>query len=264
MLAAAAAPVPLCLNSLMVNMFSPSKNPCMIRVPTVNGVSRYRNDPYRALVVPQIAPSPMKSIDANVIPPLSASKIANRMRMVAAAQATAHAMSNLVVPPAAVPIPVAEAAFPQSENVTAPVKDTRTHYCLIKFKHESMMFVAPFKIEVGDVVFTEGDRGQNIGTVSEITTEKPSFNVPMKLIRHADAKEREALAITRRKEAAATRVCQENADALGLPMKIVDCEYQADYAKLTIFFSAKTPVDFRKLQRCLFKEFRCRIWLVDW
>jgi len=31
-----------------------------------------------------------------------------------------------------------------------------------------------------------------------------------------------------------------------------------------VFFASKCFVDFRKLQRSLFREFRCRIWLVNW
>jgi hypothetical protein len=245
-------PASLCINALVATMLSPSKNPCMIRVPSINGVSRYRNDPYRALVLPQ-----------GCVSPVAAPMPTSRMVMPAAAAPRAPpaiASVDVVLPPAAMAVQAPAAPLSTSVENTA----NKLRFVNIKFKCETMFYTCSFKVEAGDVVVCQGDRGENIGTVMEASFTKPSFNVPMRIIRHATAAEKESLRELRAREATATRICQQHADSFGLPMKIVDCEYQADYQKLTIFFSAKQQVDFRKLQRVLFKEFRCRIWLMDW
>jgi len=126
-----------------------------------------------------------------------------------------------------------------------------------------MTFVAPFRIVVGDTVVVEGDRGENIGTVQEITQVKPSFEVSNKVLRHATDKDLASLQSQRERENTALQVTQTMASSLGLHATVEDVEYQFDMNKLTIYVrrSAKNAfVDFRKLQRGLFREFRCRIW----
>jgi cell fate regulator YaaT (PSP1 superfamily) len=136
-------------------------------------------------------------------------------------------------------------------------------FAVLKFKHESATFLAPFKIVVGDIVVVEGDRGENIGTVAEISKEMPAFSVAAKVLRRATDKDLAALKAQREREAAATQSTRALAESLGLHGRVEDTEYQFDQNKLTIFVSRPTKttfVDFRKLQRTLFREFRCRIW----
>jgi len=125
------------------------------------------------------------------------------------------------------------------------------------------MFVAPFRIFCGDIVVVEGDRGENIGVVHEITQAHPTFEVTSKVLRRANEKDLEQLDEQRERERAALKLTQSLATSLGLHALIEDVEYQFDMNKLTIFVrrNAKNAfVDFRKLQRGLFREFRCRIW----
>jgi hypothetical protein len=147
------------------------------------------------------------------------------------------------------------------EVLCAPSDVTR--YVFVDFKHDSATYVAPFKVSVGDVVFVEGDRGEDVGTVSGITTEKPSYPVPCKVIRRFNpAKDTEGMDKKKSKEAAVVKSTQALADSLGLAIQVVDTEFQFDYNKLTVYFNSKnTHIDFRKLQRGLFRDFRCRIWL---
>ena len=44
-------------------------------------------------------------------------------------------------------------------------------------------------------------------------------------------------------------------------MKMEDVEFQYDGQKVTIYYSSNGSVDFRQLQRQLFRDFRCRVWL---
>jgi len=219
----------------------------------MNGMYRYRNDPYRAAVIPFIEPSPMvlRRAYSAAEPPMP------------------------IAPAAAVPdlAPLLASLLPALENVAAnqaraaaPTRQpsAKTHYAVIKFKHDYATYLAPFKVAIGDAVSVEGDRGENIGEVTDITTVPPEFPVTQRVTRHATKKDKDHLDMLRRKEAAATRTCQEIADQVGLNIKVVDTEYQFDMNKLTIFFASKVPIDFRKFQRELFREFRCRIWIVNW
>jgi cell fate regulator YaaT (PSP1 superfamily) len=157
---------------------------------------------------------------------------------------------------------VASAAPPTPLTVTS-VKASTVRFVIVQFKHDTATFVAPFKVSVGDLVVVEGDRGENIGVVSEITKETPEYAVPNKVVRRATDKDREALAAQREREVAAVVSTRALAESFGLHGRVEDAEYQFDLNKLTIFVrrpSKSTFVDFRKLQRSLFREFRCRIW----
>ena len=136
-------------------------------------------------------------------------------------------------------------------------------YAIIKFKQETFTFIAPFRIAVGDIVVVEGDRGENIGVVQAITQVALPFSVTSSIIRKASDKDLSTLKAQREKEQASHKLTQSLASSIGLHATIEDVEYQFDLNKLTIFVrrSAKGGfVDFRKLQRGLFREFRCRIW----
>jgi hypothetical protein len=136
-------------------------------------------------------------------------------------------------------------------------------YAVIKFKQETATFIAPFRTVVGETVVVEGDRGENIGVVQEISQAAPSFDVKSRILRKATDKDLAALSAQREREASAQQFTQTVASNLGLHATIEDVEYQFDLNKLTIFVRRSTKggfVDFRKLQRSLFREFRCRIW----
>jgi len=165
--------------------------------------------------------------------------------------------------PVAAPVAPVVAAASSSKNAGSFAAG-KTHYALIGFKHETGMYQAPFRVAVGDVVIVEADRGEHVGVVQEITTVAPKYNVPCRLVRHANKSEYELIDELTFKEKSATTGIQKLAESLGLGIRVVDTEFQMDKNKLTVFFSSKVFVDFRKLQRSLFREYRCRIWLVNW
>jgi hypothetical protein len=161
---------------------------------------------------------------------------------------------------------------PEKKIVSTPAVTFEQHpkqtkqtsrYVIVQFKYETATFLAPFKTTIGDIVVVEGDRGENIGTVAEIQKDAPAFAVVAKVLRRATEKDLAALKAQREREAAATLSTRAVAESLGLHGRVEDAEYQFDLNKLTIFVSRPTKttfVDFRKLQRTLFREFRCRIW----
>ncbi|OCF57297.1 hypothetical protein L486_04753 [Kwoniella mangroviensis CBS 10435] len=59
----------------------------------------------------------------------------------------------------------------------------------------------------------------------------------------------------------AMMICREKVMQRGLPMQIVDAEYQWDRRKLTFYFKADKRVDFRDLTKENFRIFKSRIWM---
>lgn len=59
----------------------------------------------------------------------------------------------------------------------------------------------------------------------------------------------------------AMMICREKVAQRGLPMQIVDAEYQWDRRKLTFYFKADKRVDFRDLTKENFRIFKSRIWM---
>jgi hypothetical protein len=258
----------------LLMLSSPTKT-CRVRVSS----TRYRNDPYRARV------NALLSVASPLFVPKNTKKVA--------LPPVALTAAALAIPADAIPVPVAAAESvlstptdttlpaksfaaadarkqPAKASVAAPAAKAgpsdkpQVHYALIGFKHEATMFQAPFRVAVGDVVIVEADRGEHIGVVQSITTTAPSFNVPSRILRHASAREVELIDELTLKEKRVSSSIQKLSESLGLGIRVNDTEFQMDGNKLTVFFSSKVFVDFRKLQRSLFREHRCRIWLVNW
>jgi len=255
--------------SALTSALSPSKNSCIVRC----AGARYRNDPYKARVTVYTPPkassvciSPVKRAPLAALTEMAKSAADNSLfRAFQNENSTtafmAAALSNTAAETAVTAAPVvAEAAATAAAFSSA----AKPRFALIKFKHESCMYQAPFRVSVGDTVFVEADRGEHLGTVEQIASVVPKFNVPSKIIRHATAADHENLARQRLREENTTATVQKLAESFGLGIRIVDTEFQTDGNKLTVYFASKVFVDFRKLQRSLFRDYRCRIWLVNW
>jgi len=264
-------------------VMSPERNPCRVRDLASN---IYRYDPYASKVMP----SPMKTQLVSPVKCPTPVQMHHQHHCVMEEPAPLHRNSLFAAPmPAAAPIPVPapvapvapamqEMQMPQAqqpkEQLVAPApiqvfgeakqstsESAKTHYAIIYFKHDSATFVAPFRIAPGDHVIVEGDRGHDLGRVGEITTVTPTYNVPNKIIRRATKKDMEAFQQKQLKEQQTAQQIQVMSDEMNLGVAIVDTEFQFDNNKLTVFFSGRHQIDFRKLQRSLFREHRCRIWL---
>jgi len=230
----------------VVSVLSPTK--CgRVRIPCNASNTIFRYDPYACRVL--ASPVKMTPVKSQIAIPDTV-PMANRSLL---------DILNREAPAASLSMPTVAL----TTSTPAPSSST-TRYAYIKFKHDALCYVAPFRVAVGDWVMVEGDRGEDLGRVEEISTEKPSYPVPHKITRKANQADSKALMAKRAKEEQAVRSAQTLADSLSLPIQIADCEFQYDYGKLTVFFRSKSRhVDFRKLQRGLFREFRCRIWLTE-
>ncbi|NBC01304.1 MAG: Signal peptidase-like protein [Bacteroidetes bacterium] len=126
------------------------------------------------------------------------------------------------------------------------------------------------ELQTGDYVVVEADRGHDFGTIhmrgemvrlrmkaEEIDNDALLPNV----IRRATLADIEQWEDLKEEEAESFHICREAIDALKLPMKLVDAEWQFDRKKVTFFFTADHRVDFRALVRKLARIFKTRVEL---
>jgi cell fate regulator YaaT (PSP1 superfamily) len=149
----------------------------------------------------------------------------------------------------------------------------------VKFKRSQKNFVLNSHIigdiKIGSYVKVEADRGEDLGIVlSRIPIEKfnsgsrinaQSMDVPQyqfkRITRLATDEEISLLNLKEEEEAELLKICKSKISQRGLPMNVVDAEYQFDRHKLTFFFEASCRVDFRELVRDLFSIYKTRIWM---
>ncbi len=134
-------------------------------------------------------------------------------------------------------------------------------------------------VRTGDAVVVEAERGRDFGhvTAAGAVAEKKCAGActgcavgeaivgekaPVRdVVRRATPEDLETWKEARGSEEAVRRKVMERVRAHDLVMKVSDCEWQWDRAKLTIYFTAERRVDFRTLVRDLASQFRTRIEL---
>lgn len=157
----------------------------------------------------------------------------------------------------------------------------------VKFKRTQRNFVLGPRItrdlKIGTYVKVEADRGEDLGIViGKFPADKFNFasrtqytagmgppggmggtsTADLKrIIRLATHDEVSLLGIKREEEDELLKICRSKVRLRGLPMNVVDAEYQFDRHKLTFFFEAEGRVDFRELVRDLFSMYKTRIWM---
>jgi len=155
----------------------------------------------------------------------------------------------------------------------------------VKFKRTQRSFVIGPRLnrdlKIGTYVKVEADRGEDLGiVVGKVSPEKQgrsSFRGEMgmmsapgggggsadlkRIIRLATHDEVSLLSMKREEEEELLSICRAKVRQRGLPMNVVDAEYQFDRHKLTFFFEAEGRVDFRELVRDLFSMYKTRIWM---
>lgn len=119
------------------------------------------------------------------------------------------------------------------------------------------------EVSPGDYCIVQAERGEDMGRVVRFSDHhKPKRNVRIRnILRLASEGDIERLEEMRIKEKSAFEVCRQKVDVHGLPMKIVDVEYQFDGNKITFYFTSEQRVDFRQLVKDLAASFKTRIEL---
>jgi hypothetical protein len=250
-----------------------ASNPCKVRM----AGTRYRNDPYRAVVTvskpahispppefteedqqPPARPpvgAPSASFRRGLPPrgtPLPALQVAaphppavERMdirRPAASIEqhhlASAHAAQTTTTVP--VPVQTTSEALPAASSNDGQRPGQKI--ALIKFKRNTTSAVYDPEVmagvEVGSFVMVEGDRGEHIAQVVR-TSVKKSKSTPTIIHRFATEADLHQLQLVREDEAIALETCRSHATRLGLDavMTIADVEFQLDFQKLTVFFT---------------------------
>jgi len=162
----------------------------------------------------------------------------------------------------------------------------------VKFKRSQRNFVlgqrVTREIKIGCYVKVEADRGEDLGIVMSIvpmekflasnrhrsmTEDSISSGDPpspsqaanigdlKRIMRVATHDEISLLEVKREEEEELLKICCTKVRQRGLPMSVVDAEYQFDRNKLTFFFQAEGRIDFRELVRDLFSMYKTRIWM---
>lgn len=125
-------------------------------------------------------------------------------------------------------------------------------------------------LQTGDFVIVEADRGHDFGTVHmkgemvrlRMKAEEVGANELLpNIIRKATLADIEQWEDLKEEEANSFHICRRAIDTLGLPMKLVDSEWQFDRKKVTFYFTADHRVDFRQLVRKLAGIFKTRVEL---
>ncbi|HET9603785.1 MAG TPA: regulatory iron-sulfur-containing complex subunit RicT [Gemmatimonadales bacterium] len=141
-------------------------------------------------------------------------------------------------------------------------------------------FHSPVPLHVGDAVVVDAERGRDYGhvtAVGEVAEKKcggsctgcavgqaiagDQATTIRNIIRQASPEDQRTHREVRASEEDVRRKVMERVRAHELVMKVSDCEWQWDRAKLTIYFTAEKRVDFRALVRDLASLFRTRIEL---
>lgn len=137
----------------------------------------------------------------------------------------------------------------------------------IKFKtNQKTYYFDPKDIELveGDSVILETARGVEFGKVVQGVKEVSDDEIvaPLKpIIRKATQKDEEQNEQNLKERDRLVKETITKVNAHGLPMKIVDAEYTFDRAKIIIYFTAESRIDFRELVRDLAGLFHNRIEL---
>lgn len=137
---------------------------------------------------------------------------------------------------------------------------------------------ALLRVNMGDFVIVNADRGEDLGIVTMVFTMQEFIDrrlamsakcniqeedaVIGTILRLATLSERQQLPKKYKKEEAVVKAAKELAHGTyHLPLTIHDADYHFDGHKLTIFYSSDARVDFRDYVRDLFTLFKTRIWM---
>jgi hypothetical protein len=162
-----------------------------------------------------------------------------------------------------------------------PQAQTPGDYAMVEFKRQKVRkYECPATITPGQYVIVDGDRGQdcglvvctmrceNDGTVKLQCMDGSAVDVTKiklengRVLRPADPTEIHTLHNEMATlERQALQLCRSRSAELGLPIEVVDCEFQFDRKKVSFYFESNDAVDFRLLVRDLYKVFGARIWM---
>lgn len=199
--------------------------------------------------------------------------------------------STTVAAPASAPSSGNTSPVPPASAATASgQRSNRRIYVLGEFKRgRTVQFESPFMPQLGEFLICEGDYGEDLGMCVHVWVGSPS-STPLvnnslaanrncagkdrdpvtgeqifpRVIRQAFPEEVQALhGAQAQAETKCVQIAKHKVLEAGLPMTVVDAEYQFDKKKLTFYYETaeEQRIDFRELIRDLYKIYRARIWM---
>ncbi|KEG08890.1 hypothetical protein DQ04_06241010 [Trypanosoma grayi] len=198
-------------------------------------VRRYRHDPYGARVLGSL-PTENASVTAlSCVAPPEYSAVAEKLVKTAMPEVLPIVSSN------------------------SPV----VYSGIVAFKYGVKRFYAPFYVQVGEAVVTEGDRGEDLGFVQHVEAlpSVPAY-IGEQVLRKATPEDLQRHYSRAEKEKEALCTMRMLAREVKCSAFIQDIMYQLDDRKITVIIAreSRSYVDFRRLQRAAFDVFRCRVW----
>lgn len=159
-------------------------------------------------------------------------------------------------------------------NMLSPDQTEADNVYEVRFKNTRKAFyrnIHGLRLNIGDVVVVESDRGYDVGTLSlggimaqlqmRKKTAQPSNKekeLP-RIYRKASEKDLELLEMVRGRETETRLKAREIIGELKLDMKLTDVEFQGDNTKAIFYYIADHRVDFRELIKKLAQAFRIRV-----
>ncbi|TPP46448.1 PSP1 C-terminal conserved region family protein [Leishmania donovani] len=141
-------------------------------------------------------------------------------------------------------------------------------------------YVCGHRIEPGNYVLVDGDRGTDCGLLVQTIERKPNNETAVvsmegcdirddkiklengRVLRQASEEDIDRLHnIIANAESVALKTCRQRCLELGIDIDLQDVEYQFDMKKISFFFDCDHSVDFRSLVRELYRTFGARIWM---
>jgi cell fate regulator YaaT (PSP1 superfamily) len=137
----------------------------------------------------------------------------------------------------------------------------------VRFKRAGKLYYfdpAGIDLDVGDWVVMDTGRGPELGHVAIAPKQVPDNDItePLKpVMRKAEEEDLNKRSESAPKEQKILDRCREISAKLGLPMKFISANYNLDYSRVTICFSAEGRVDFRDLLKEITSTVKSRIEL---
>ena len=123
---------------------------------------------------------------------------------------------------------------------------------------------ANIKLNFGDDVIVETERGLQYGKIATLIVEKneKSLNMPLKrIIRIATKDDRKKHELNLNEEKKAMKECEKLIKKYNLNMKVIDANFTFDKEQLMYHFLSDSRIDFRNLAKELAGIFKTRIEL---
>ncbi|KAG5492512.1 hypothetical protein JKF63_01090 [Porcisia hertigi] len=169
----------------------------------------------------------------------------------------------------------------RAENESDELQEGSEVLAFVEFKRGRVRkYVCDHRIEPGNYVLVDGDRGTDCGLLVQTIARLPNNETAVvtmegcdipdekiklengRVLRKASEEDIDRLHnIIANAEGVALKTCRQRCEDLGIDIDLQDVEYQFDMKKISFFFDCDHSVDFRSLVRELYRTFGARIWM---